>query len=51
MKHLLVIEPNLRDPSGHYAEFVRALGARAGGEGIEVFAHPGARSFCHAVLE
>jgi hypothetical protein len=42
MKHLLVIEPNLRDPSGHYAEFVRALGARAGGEGIEVFAHPGA---------
>lgn len=39
---LLVIEPNLRNPSGHYAEFVRAVGARAGGEGIEVFAHPDA---------
>lgn len=39
---LLVIEPNLRNPSGHYAEFVRAVGALAGGESIEVFAHPGA---------
>ncbi len=34
---LLVIEPNLRGPSGHYAEFVRALGTRAC---IEVYAHP-----------
>ncbi|HEX5773900.1 MAG TPA: glycosyltransferase, partial [Geomobilimonas sp.] len=36
------IEPNLRNPSGHYAEFVRALGMRAGGVAIEVFAHPDA---------
>jgi hypothetical protein len=42
MKPLLIIEPNLRNPSGHYAEFVRAVGARAAGEGLEVFAHPGA---------
>ncbi|HEX9191883.1 MAG TPA: hypothetical protein VF847_07290 [Candidatus Deferrimicrobiaceae bacterium] len=42
MKHLLIIEPNLRGPSSHYAEFVRAVGARAGGGDIEVFAHPGA---------
>lgn len=39
---LLVIEPNLRNPSGHYAEFVRALGARAGEVGIEIYAHPAA---------
>ena len=42
MQRLLVIEPNLRTPSGHYAEFVRALGARADGALIDVFAHPGA---------
>ncbi len=28
---LRVIEPNLAGPSGHYAEFVRALAARSGG--------------------
>jgi hypothetical protein len=39
---LLVIEPNLRNPSGHYAEFVRALGSRAADGEIEVFAHPAA---------
>src|SRR5919197_3221326 len=37
---LLIIEPNLRNPSGHYAEFVRALGRRADEATIEVFAHP-----------
>lgn len=42
MRRLLVIEPNLRNPSGHYAEFVRALGMRAGGRAIDVFAHPDA---------
>lgn len=39
---LLVIEPNLRRPSGHYAEFVRAVGARAAGDPIDVYAHPDA---------
>lgn len=38
---LLVIEPNLRSPSGHYADFVRALGDAAGG-GIQVYADPAA---------
>ncbi|WP_246525684.1 glycosyltransferase [Geomobilimonas luticola] len=42
MGRLLVIEPNLRNPSGHYAEFVRALGMRADGMAIDVFAHPDA---------
>jgi hypothetical protein len=42
MRPLLVIEPNLRNPSGHYAEFVRAVGACAGEERIDVFAHPAA---------
>ena len=42
MKRLLVIEPNLRTPSGHYAEFVRALGTCAEGTAIDVFAHPDA---------
>ena len=42
MGQLLVIEPNLRTPSGHYAEFVRALGARAGMETVDVYAHPDA---------
>ena len=42
MRRLLVIEPNLRNPSGHYAEFVRALGMRAGEMPIDVFAHPDA---------
>ena len=39
---LLVIEPNLRDPSGHYAEFVRAVGSRISGAELEIFAHPDA---------
>jgi hypothetical protein len=41
-KRLLVIEPNLRNPSGHYAEFVRATGSRLRDEALEVFAHPDA---------
>lgn len=40
MNRLLIIEPNLRNPSGHYAEFVRAAGTC--GEVIEVYAHPDA---------
>jgi len=42
MSSLLVIEPNLRSPSGHYAEFVRAVGSRVTGSALEVFAHPDA---------
>lgn len=44
---LRVIEPMLKGPSGHYAEFVRALAARAKGEfdAIEVFAAPRAEAF------
>lgn len=42
MNPLLVIEPNLSSPSGHYAEFVRALGCRVSGANLEVFAHPDA---------
>jgi hypothetical protein len=34
---VLVIEPGLRTAGVHYAEFVRALGARGG---IEVYAIP-----------
>lgn len=39
---LRVIEPNLAGPSGHYAEFVRALATRAGGvfDSIEVVGSP-----------
>lgn len=37
---LLLIEPNLRNPSGHYAEFVRAVGSRLSGGSLEVFADP-----------
>lgn len=48
-KPLLIIEQNLRNPSGHYAEFVRAVGARAVGEGIEVFAHPDADGMLEAM--
>ncbi|MEY3022728.1 MAG: hypothetical protein RIS86_1926 [Planctomycetota bacterium] len=42
-----MVEPNLAGPSGHYAEFVRALAARAGGllGGIDVLAHPGGAGF------
>lgn len=40
MTPLVVIEPNLRSPSGHYAEFVRAVGSRLGGGRLEVYAHP-----------
>jgi len=39
---LIVIEPNLRGPAGHYAEFVRALGTVAGEDPIDVYAHPDA---------
>lgn len=42
VRRLLVIEPNLRNPSGHYAEFVRAIGTRAGEIELDVFAHPAA---------
>ena len=44
---LRVIEPMLRGPSGHYAEFVRALASRADGifTRIEVVADPRARDF------
>lgn len=37
---ILIIEPNLRSPSGHYAEFVRAIGSRITESPVEVFAHP-----------
>lgn len=40
MRPLLIIEPNLRGPSGHYGEFVRALGMHAGENAVDVFAHP-----------
>ncbi len=40
MSSLLIIEPNLRSPSGHYAEFVRAVGSRVSHESLDVFAHP-----------
>jgi len=40
MQNLLVIEPNLRNSSGHYADFVRAVGSRAVNVELEVFAHP-----------
>lgn len=44
MTPLRIIEPNLRHPSNHYAEFVRALGARrsASESPVEVLAHPDA---------
>lgn len=42
---MLIIEPNLRNPGGHYAEFVRALGIGAGAQYVEVFAHPDADRF------
>lgn len=41
MQRLMIIEPNLRISSGHYAEFVRALGARTARE-IDIVAHPDA---------
>lgn len=46
---LLVIEPNLRTPSGHYCDFVRALGTRVGDREIEVFAHPDADAMLDAM--
>ena len=42
MNRLLIIEPNLRTTSGHYAEFVRAVGARIKDGLIDVYAHPDA---------
>ncbi len=39
-RRVLIIEPNLRNPSGHYGEFVRAVGIRSEGVSIEVLAHP-----------
>lgn len=41
-KQLLIIEPNLRTSSGHYAEFVRAVGACIKNEVVTVYAHPDA---------
>lgn len=49
MTSLLIIEPNLRSPSGHYAEFVRAVGSKAAGEFLEVFAHPAADAMLEAM--
>jgi glycosyltransferase involved in cell wall biosynthesis len=49
MKPLLVIEPNLRKPSGHYAEYVRALATVAEGRTIEVMAHPEADAMLGAM--
>jgi len=40
MTPLLIIEPNLRSPSGHYAEFVRSLGSVSQDLSIEVYADP-----------
>ena len=40
--NLLIIEPNLRNHSGHYAEFVRAVGSRSKNEVLDVYAHPDA---------
>ncbi|MFN5496061.1 MAG: hypothetical protein ACK5C3_05730 [bacterium] len=44
---LTIIEPKLRGPSGHYAEFVRAIAARADGvfSEVRVVADPRARDF------
>lgn len=44
---LRVVEPNLAGPSGHYAEFIRALAARSGGffDRLELLAHRGAADF------
>jgi len=49
MTRLLFIEPNLRGPSGHYAEFVRAVGSRAGDDPIDVYAHPDADGMLEAM--
>ena len=48
---LRVIEPNLIGPSGHYAEFVRALASRADGSftKIEVVASPRAAGFLESL--
>jgi len=44
---LSIIEPKLRGPSGHYAEFVRAIAARADGlfPSVEVVADPRAAGY------
>ena len=39
---LIIIEPNLRSPSGHYADFVRSLGSCAEPGQIAVYADPAA---------
>lgn len=39
---ILVIEPNLRSPSGHYAEFIRSVGSRISEGFLDVFTHPDA---------
>ncbi len=49
MTQLLIIEPNLRTPSGHYADFVRAVGVRAGEASLGVFAHPAADGMLEAM--
>lgn len=47
--NLLIIEPNLRTASGHYADFVRSLGERCLDERLEVFAHPDADAMLAAM--
>lgn len=46
---MLIIEPNLRSPSGHYAEFVRAVGSRNDGPAFQVLAHPDADAMLAAM--
>jgi len=46
---LLLIEPNLRGPSAHYADFVRSLGESCGDERLEVYAHPDADAMLGAM--
>lgn len=52
MSTLLIVEPNLRDPSGHYCDFVRALGSRVPEEPgleLEVYAHTAADAMLGAI--
>jgi hypothetical protein len=50
MNPLLIIEPNLSSSSGHYADFVRSVGACARDAEIEVYADPAADAML-AVME
>lgn len=49
MKRLVIIEPNLRTPSGHYAEYVRALGMHTKEMPVDVFAHPDADTLLEGI--